>query len=137
MSGYTDEEIMEHRLQWIEALESGEYKQAQEYLGRIDEDGGTSYCCLGVACVIAGLNQVHADHAGLIFFGENQEDVVLPDAVMDWLGVKVPDPCINMQDAPAISSLNDDKALGFTEIAELVKRIGFIPAHDKLAENAD
>lgn len=34
---------------WIDALESGEYQQAQTVL-----HDGTGYCCLGVLCRVAG-----------------------------------------------------------------------------------
>ena len=36
---------------WLEALESGEYKQSQYIL----RDSNNEYCCLGVMCEIAGL----------------------------------------------------------------------------------
>jgi len=36
-----------------------------------------SYCCLGVACGIAGVS-IHGEHS----------NSVLPDAVMEWLGVE-------------------------------------------------
>ena len=37
----------EHLRKWVEALRSGDYKQAEGALSR-----GDSYCCLGVACDI-------------------------------------------------------------------------------------
>ena len=37
------------QLEWIEALESGEYKQCTQKLYDPETDG---FCCLGVACVI-------------------------------------------------------------------------------------
>lgn len=39
------------QLQWIEALESGQYKQGVNYLCRLD-GGEPMYCCLGVGCEI-------------------------------------------------------------------------------------
>jgi len=39
-----------HQLNWLKALESGRRKQAREYL-----QVGGGYCCLGVACRVAGL----------------------------------------------------------------------------------
>lgn len=39
----------EFKAKWIAALRSGEYKQGKFYL---EHNGG--YCCLGVACKIAG-----------------------------------------------------------------------------------
>lgn len=39
-----------NRKKWVKALRSGEYRQAT---GRLFDGGG--YCCLGVLCVIAGM----------------------------------------------------------------------------------
>lgn len=36
--------------QWLAALNSGKYKQGQEELLYIDDDGDKRYCCLGVLC---------------------------------------------------------------------------------------
>lgn len=33
---------------WLEALRSGRYTQARENLKKVDAQGRTSYCCLGV-----------------------------------------------------------------------------------------
>lgn len=38
---------------WVKALESGEYRQGKRYL-KDEEDGETSYCCLGVLAEVAG-----------------------------------------------------------------------------------
>jgi hypothetical protein len=43
----------ELQTKWIEALESGEYRQGRSYLVRKG-----AYCCLGVLCEIAGLERV-------------------------------------------------------------------------------
>jgi hypothetical protein len=42
-------ELTELQEKWLKALESGEYKQGQFALYR-----NGSYCCLGVACAVAG-----------------------------------------------------------------------------------
>ena len=38
--------------EWLEALESGKYKQGH---GQLYNDANDSYCCLGVGCHLAGL----------------------------------------------------------------------------------
>lgn len=43
-----DQGIKENRLEWVEALESGRYKQAQSKLR-----DGDAFCCLGVQCDLA------------------------------------------------------------------------------------
>lgn len=37
---------------WVEALRSGEYQQGSSCL----KDSRNNYCCLGVACVVAGID---------------------------------------------------------------------------------
>ena len=41
--------------QWLKALESGEFKQTDATLQEVDDEGNDRYCCLGVACRIAGV----------------------------------------------------------------------------------
>lgn len=43
---------------WIEALESGKYKQTTCVMKMKEKDETFSYCCLGVACEILGLETV-------------------------------------------------------------------------------
>lgn len=43
--------INENQRRWIEALESGQYKQRQSYL----RDWHDNFCCLGVACEVIGM----------------------------------------------------------------------------------
>lgn len=69
---------------WIEALTSGEYKQTKGAL-EIREDAGSSYCCLGVACVVATKN-----HVRNIDIGEHQNVLgseQLPDTLARFLGI--------------------------------------------------
>lgn len=49
---WTAEQQKEHRRQWVEALRSGKYEQATSEL-----TNGTGYCCLGVACLVAGKSE--------------------------------------------------------------------------------
>lgn len=53
------------KAKWVEALRSGEYKQAHATLK--DDHGG--YCCLGVLCEIAGL-KINAEGTGVLVKGE-------------------------------------------------------------------
>ena len=58
---YTTEQQVKNAIKWVEALRSGEYKQApfgnRAKLGN-EEDG---YCCLGVGCVVLELKHSPLD----------------------------------------------------------------------------
>ncbi len=62
---------------WLKALESGKYKATKNYLcTRIDD--GVGYCCLGVACEVAGIPKLALTSRGdIIKFDE--EVSRLPD----------------------------------------------------------
>lgn len=70
--------------EWIEALESGEYRQGQGYLNRYGE-----MCCLGVACELLAikgkLNKNDFANSDAVFYGEF--DRVLPDDARPWLNL--------------------------------------------------
>lgn len=90
MSKYTmNPEI---KSQWVEALRSGEYAQAQTRL--VTSDG---YCCLGVLCDLAvksGLD-IKVTHVDTVtqFAGEES---ILPMAVVEWAGLAVDGDSIDM-----------------------------------------
>jgi len=50
MSKLTKDEVRANRLKWLEALESGEYRQVHG--NGLAVNG--AYCCLGVACEVMG-----------------------------------------------------------------------------------
>jgi hypothetical protein len=84
---------------WIDALRSGEYRQGHGHLAGKDGEV-VKYCCLGVACEVAikdgldlegrwGRPAVDEDRELVEedrkFY--DTEDLVLPPAVQDWLGI--------------------------------------------------
>lgn len=44
----------EFKAKWVAALRSGEYKQGQ---GELWNEQNNCYCCLGVACVLSGVDK--------------------------------------------------------------------------------
>lgn len=46
--------LTEIQEKWLTALESGNYKQGIDYLRSLDD----TYCCLGVACEVMGIEPV-------------------------------------------------------------------------------
>ena len=63
---------------WVKALRSGKYKQGEGVL-RVED----KYCCLGVACELAGVADIINN--GEYFYGGGP--YVLPQSVQEWLGL--------------------------------------------------
>lgn len=82
--------------EWLQALESGKYKQGTMRLKRLDENGNPSYCCLGVACELylekfpkSFKTQTIDDipEIGISVKFDN-EKVALPDDVLEHLNLR-------------------------------------------------
>lgn len=110
---------------WIDALQSGEYKQGTEYLCA---DG--QYCCLGVLCDLYAQNA--ADNLRIVekFKGDsefrityyNHDSEVLPDVVQEWAGMSS-NAGKYMDDTLFESSLASDNDQGdsFDELAKKIE----------------
>jgi hypothetical protein len=107
---------------WFAALRSGEFRQGPGYLKKIESNGTSTYCCLGVACETAmrhgvELETKNVDEAdGSVFVQFNGTGSELPLEVMQWLGLVRSAPMVS-QDVRAISA-NDALEWGFTRIAD-------------------
>lgn len=122
----------EARKLWAEALESGEYEQANSVLQT--ERG---FCCLGVACVVAegwGIEVHRHRETDKLVGGDLDEQ----PAVQQWLGLKSEDGnfvCLNSAMAENMSlspyddqyptttlvHLNDDGNATFAELAAIIR----------------
>lgn len=121
---------------WVEALESGDYSQTKEYLCY-----NSTYCCLGVACVINGETDFHDPLDGELYsdlttFPGIQENLALftsrgdvddnaaPDVARDALKY-VRDELGRVGVAHAddlmLVDLNDIYHLSFEEIATMLR----------------
>lgn len=109
---------------WIEALESGEYKQGMGCL-----NSGDKFCCLGVLCELAykeGVVQKHAVEGYEETFYDNADDV-LPFSVKEWAGLSETNPEVEIEDESGdlmnetLIELNDSHELTFKQIAEIIK----------------
>lgn len=105
---------------WVAALRSGEYQQAR---GQLKKEHG--YCCLGVACEISKLGKWTNDREGYyqpkIGSGDN---VMLPEAVKEWLGMKTGSGTIIPYGHNFTKSLatENDNGKSFNEIADLIEK---------------
>lgn len=114
------------KAKWLEALRSGEYKQAEGVL-RTRDDG---YCCLGVLCQIASDEGVvpqpeQLPHAGNYHWtGSNGVTgyMYLIPAVMEWAGIDSHTGVIETGDNYlSLSQMNDDGAT-FEAIADVIEQ---------------
>jgi len=114
---------------WLRALRSGEYKQEAGGLHSIDQEGNSTFCCLGVACDLY-LNEVgdlttRIHQRGQVAYGE--EYSYLPRQVAEWLGLWSYDGTfldpenILLPEERSLADLNDNGAT-FREIAETIER---------------
>lgn len=105
--------------EWVEALNSGNYKQRQNILS-----DGERYCCLGVLCDIASKKGIIATgrygQNGRICleYGSDDKSTSLPKEVMEWSGIKT--------DLGHFGSGNlankNDTGKNFQAIAELIEK---------------
>ncbi len=101
---------------WLEALRSGEYKQAREELRSIDPGSDTqSFCCLGVLC------DIHAKETGGEWDrGEYRGNAeFLPHEVCAWAGLSVSNPTVA---GAKLSEWNDLEKASFDQIANLIEK---------------
>lgn len=113
---------------WMDALATGGFKQGFAGLHNIVED---SYCCLGVACVMAGTKTrtrvLNDDIWAWAYFGEEEEWTVLPRSVAEKFGLTdmqgniVQDPLLGPHPA---SDWNDEYGATFSVIVELIEHFG-------------
>lgn len=118
---------------WVEALRSGEYSQTRGVLH--DKDG---FCCLGVACDLAGKSGLKLDVISEYDLEENDITyeyysydgirTVLPLRVQEWLGISsdmgsflLPIPARSGEHNCSLTGANDEIKLTFTQIADLVE----------------
>lgn len=61
---------------WIEALKSGNYTQGAGALrGELGDTGTVAYCCLGVACSVAGVESIDIHGEWIEDFDNNFDDI--------------------------------------------------------------
>lgn len=120
MSKLTPKEV---RKLWVEALESGKYKQGKMCLKRTDEEGDR-YCCLGVLCDLAAKHGIcgefRDDYAGNWVF--DYKKYAPPTSVLNWAGLES-DIGIFGSYGPQQSSLAgiNDNSSDFSAVIEIIK----------------
>lgn len=128
---------LERVQRWVDALESGEFKQAREKLTgeSIDDPEESGYCCLGVLCELYRRDHPHTSRwNGDIFvsYGINEcgEEVAssssetLTEQVSRWAGFSNSSHDRNpiLFGLDTASELNDIRKFNFREIAKFVRQ---------------
>ncbi|TGV26361.1 hypothetical protein [Mesorhizobium sp. M4B.F.Ca.ET.143.01.1.1] len=100
---WTAEQQKEHRKLWVQALRSGDYEQGQDYLANKG-----LYCCLGVACVLTGMDDDELSLCGTL----NE----FPHA-MSYFGLAT---CTGEYGDTSLAKMNDGGKT-FSEIADIIE----------------
>lgn len=133
---------------WVEALRSGEYKQARGALNRPPEGiAQPGYCCLGVLCDLFRKdtgrgrwirpNKLHEHVMDFETVDEDGDATTecshLPREVVEWAGLTDNDPILDegieseleLEDAeyPGRCSAMNDDGVEFPQIASLIERV--------------
>lgn len=95
---------------WVDALRSGEYKQGKGAL-----QSGDSFCCLGVACIVAEKHGVPVEKVHGRVLGSH---LSLQVGVQRWLGLS---DCTGIYSkGTSLAGLNDT-GVPFSEIADIIE----------------
>ena len=107
------------QLRWVEALESGEFKQGNGFLKR-NLDGELLYCCLGVLNELEGFPSVCVSNGIFTFSLTNSAslDSTQMDRVMLYSNVGSFTESINGYSS--LANMNDS-GLSFKEIAKVIR----------------
>ena len=104
------------QLEWIEALESGEYKQCKSLLYDPETDG---FCCLGVACKLNGVALEDARYRdGCV--DQNLSASLETKGVMKELHLRDANGA-GGPDQDSLTSLNDYEGMSFALIASRLR----------------
>lgn len=131
---------------WVDALRSGDFNQTDGRLGRVDNEGNESFCCLGVLCELVaadgtisrsvsdkywdeddyheiqfeGASGMPGESVIKTFFGEDASF----DSPRLW-EVDLPESLVDKygseQQTIGLSDLNDSDHLSFDQIADAIE----------------
>jgi hypothetical protein len=119
---------------WLNALRSGEYAQGKGRLERINDEGVSEYCCLGVLCDLAakaGITQRFDPPAEtrVAYYGFNYDNFPPIMVWEGWAGLPRDNPMVTVPDPNnpelsrvySLAELNDEQGYTFAQIADVVE----------------
>ena len=118
--GEVKQELGPRQLAFVEALESGKYRQGVSRLKREDD----CHCVLGVACDLSQLGEWVPDHIGrpVYVVGNHNADISLPESVRKYYRfVDSAGRATDHNSETSLMSLNDTNELPFPEIAKILR----------------
>lgn len=98
---------------WVAALRSGEYAQARERLG----NSVNGYCCLGVACKVAGAKDEMLKNCSVI---HSSPDMGIPQNIQDVIPNELKGG-VEEEFIRELIELNDDTGFDFHQIADWIE----------------
>ena len=115
--------LTEPQRRLVEALRSGEFSQATDYLRVIGVDGSASYCCLGVACEIyrreTGLG--HWDDVAFHASEHDSNNGILPHAVQEYFGFTDAGSTFAQDGELTQLTILNDAGYSFEQIADVIE----------------
>lgn len=117
MKDWTLEEQKQHRKDWVNALRSGDYKQGTGVL----RDKNDNYCCLGVACDLAGVEWRAYDGCYKALINGVGSDTSLPSPVMSYFGMRDRQGRFYGEWNNILVMKNDCEKCTFDEIADIIE----------------
>jgi hypothetical protein len=96
---------------WVKALRSGKYKQGTDALRSVTPEEGTRYCCLGVACHVAGASGIK--NKELISNDENGKIKSIN---------KVPAILRGEEGVPLVLARYNDRGKTFAQLADVIEK---------------
>lgn len=100
---------------WVKALKSGDFAQGSGALCTIKENQSKTYCCLGVACSVAGVSDE------LLYGGDYIQKVHYKQSKKQ--GTKIPKMLVGDNDLTALlAQMNDEDHKSFRKIAKWIKK---------------
>lgn len=115
---YTLEEQKAHRKEWVAALRSGKYKQGKYALKNKKDE----YCCLGVACEVAGIKASEYPDEDTIYQFDGMIEH-LDESTLNYFGIAdygFYNQNNNIQNNSLIK-LNDTEGYNFDQIADVIE----------------
>lgn len=98
------------KVKWIEALRSGEYRQARRALRR-----GNKFCCLGVLCELMGATWDDGDTDRNASINGERQDYYLSPTALATTGMPE-------RQQEILYTMNDDDGKSFKQIADYIEQ---------------